>query len=111
VAAPLAPLPSTIVSQGEIAWTKREKHRHLEEDHVCNHTVRFPVTCPICGRESLAEVRLATLAKALGTGADLVLSPTCHELSWAAGNIEREQIQEYFAAVGPVLNSGSTAVS
>jgi hypothetical protein len=65
-----------------------------------NHpTVRFPAACPKCGRERLAELPLEEVADALRRGTDICLVATCHEVIWAATELELEQIREYIGAV------------
>jgi DNA-binding IclR family transcriptional regulator len=66
--------------------------------------MRFPVVCPACGREMLAEYPVATLAAALLNHGPIVLHSNCHDVSWAATEIEVEQIREYLGA--PWLESG-----
>ena len=63
-------------------------------------TVRFPVTCPECGRETLGVYPVADVASALLTKTEpLMLSVICHpELSWPASERELEQIREYLGA-------------
>jgi len=67
-------------------------------------TVRFPVACPKCGRERLAEFPVDEVAEALKWGSDICLVATCHDLIWSATELELEQIHEYFSAVHPRFN-------
>ena len=67
-------------------------------------TVRFPVACPKCGRERLAEFPVDEVAEALKWGSDICLVATCHDMIWSATELELEQIHEYFAAVHPRCN-------
>jgi len=63
-------------------------------------TVRFPVTCPECGKETLGVYPIAAVASALLTDTDpLVLSVLCHPAhSWSASPAELAQIREYLGA-------------
>ena len=63
------------------------------------NTVRFPVVCPRCSREHLAEFPLAIVSAALANGDVLRLSADCHGVSWDASESEREQILEYWLSV------------
>ena len=64
-------------------------------------TVRFPVACPKCGRERLTEIPVDVVADALQRGSDICLVATCHDVIWAATELELEQIHEYLGAVHP----------
>jgi hypothetical protein len=64
-------------------------------------TVRFPVACPMCGRERLTEIPVDVVADALRRGSDICLVATCHDVIWAATELELEQIHEYLGAVHP----------
>jgi len=63
-------------------------------------TVRFPVTCPVCGKETLGVYPVADVASALLTKTEpLMLSVICHpDHSWPATLQELEQIREYLSA-------------
>lgn len=62
--------------------------------------VRFPVKCPQCGSEVLAEYPIPKVAKALLTRENpLILSSPCHGLHWPATQTELDQIQEYLGAI------------
>lgn len=63
-------------------------------------TVRFPVVCPLCGKETLAVYPVADVASALLTTSDpLTLRTVCHpDHTWAATHLELEQIREYLGA-------------
>ena len=63
-------------------------------------TVRFPVTCPECGKETLGVYSVADVASALLTKTEpLILSVLCHpDLSRPATPLELEQIREYLGA-------------
>jgi hypothetical protein len=60
-------------------------------------TIRFPVTCPQCGKEHLEDLPLGEVADALLSGAGISLVATCHDVIWDASDVEREQIREYLA--------------
>jgi hypothetical protein len=63
-----------------------------------NHSVvRFPVTCPVCSRESLANSSLNKLVRSLATDRPIKLYATCghHKIAWVANEVERKQIQDY----------------
>ncbi len=63
--------------------------------------IRFPVKCPCCGQESLVASRLDTIVNLLETERRLKLTSECahHRVTWIANQIERNQIQEYAAAL------------
>ena len=63
--------------------------------------IRFPVTCPCCGQESLVASRLDTIVNLLETERRLKLTSECayHRVTWVANEIERNQIQEYATAL------------
>jgi hypothetical protein len=58
-------------------------------------TIRFPVTCPKCGREQLAMLPMNEVVDALNGRSDICLVVTCHDVIWTATELELEQIQEY----------------
>jgi len=60
--------------------------------------VRFPVSCPICRKEVLAEYRRADVVGALLNERPIRLYAPCCEKSWTAGYIEMQQIRAYFDA-------------
>lgn len=64
-------------------------------------TVRFPATCPKCGRERLAEFPVDIIADALGRGSDICLVAMCHDVIWTATDLELEQIRQYLEAAHP----------
>jgi hypothetical protein len=66
-----------------------------------NSVIRFPVKCPCCEREFLVARGLHTIVIALATGRRLILTSNCvyHRAIWVANEIERNQIQEYAAAL------------
>jgi hypothetical protein len=57
--------------------------------------VRFPITCPKCGKEQLDEYPVAEVAAALLSGGKLRLLAACHRYTWNANPTELEQIREY----------------
>ena len=60
-------------------------------------TIRFPVTCPQCGREELREYAVAEVAAALlARPGRLRLHTDCHQCHWDACPAELAQIREYF---------------
>jgi hypothetical protein len=62
-------------------------------------TIRFPVTCPKCGAETLGEYPIAEVASALLIeNGRLRLYAKCHEYHWSAKPGELEQIREYLGA-------------
>ena len=70
-------------------------------------TVRFPVACPKCGTERLAEFPVDVVADALQRGSDICLVATCHDVIWDATELEKEQIREYLGAVWIDAQRGS----
>ncbi len=61
--------------------------------------LKFPVTCPECALESLAEMPIAAIANALLTGKGLRLHSNCHDHYWTATYVEREQLRKSLAAL------------
>ena len=61
-------------------------------------TIKFPVTCPRCGNESLTAFPVATVANALIQRNRIRLYADCHEVAWHASATEMEQIREYLGA-------------
>lgn len=59
--------------------------------------LKFPVTCPDCALESLAEMPIALIANALLTGKGIRLHAHCHDLYWTATFAEREQLRKSLA--------------
>ncbi len=59
------------------------------------HRVRFPVICPLCGRESLVELPAASITAAIDEQSPIRLRAACHDVSWDAAEFELEQIREY----------------
>jgi hypothetical protein len=64
--------------------------------------LRFPVTCPRCGKELLNELPVADVATALIQGNDINLHVSCHDFSWRATPLEEQQIREYLVALNDV---------
>jgi hypothetical protein len=60
--------------------------------------LRSPVVCPECGKESLTEFPIASIAEALATGSSIRLYVQCHDKAWHANSLEREQLREYLEA-------------
>jgi hypothetical protein len=59
--------------------------------------LRFPTVCPRCSRESLSALPLAVITAALTNGEKLRLrAECCHEVTWDATEVEREQLREYW---------------
>jgi hypothetical protein len=69
--------------------------------------LRIPVECPTCGRELLTKVSIAALGEALARGSPIPLYTECHNQSWQASSIEREQLRQYFEAAVPSGWAGS----
>jgi hypothetical protein len=61
--------------------------------------LRIPVVCPECGRESLNRFPIASTIEALVAGDSIRLQVNCHDRSWQASFLEREQLREYLEAV------------
>jgi hypothetical protein len=61
--------------------------------------VRFPVTCPECGSESIGIFRISDIAVALVESRKIQLYANCHARSWDASDAEQDQIREYLGAV------------
>jgi hypothetical protein len=61
--------------------------------------VRFPVVCPRCGTENLAEVSGDLAAEALMRNEGIQLKAACHNLYWTASPIEMHQLREYVSAL------------
>ncbi len=57
--------------------------------------VRFPVICPLCGRELLTELPAALITQAVIVQSSIRLYASCHDVSWDATEFELEQIREY----------------
>jgi hypothetical protein len=61
--------------------------------------VRFPVSCPVCRRESIAEYRHADLIGALINHRPIRLYAPCHDTSWAASYVEIQRIRGHLGVV------------
>jgi hypothetical protein len=61
--------------------------------------VRFPVTCSICGAESLGSFEVSDIAGALINHRRVRLYATCHNQTWDATIDEVLQIREYLGSV------------
>jgi hypothetical protein len=57
--------------------------------------IRFPITCPRCGNESLTEFRAVVATIAVAEWHSMRLYSPCHEVFWDASDRELEQIGEY----------------
>jgi hypothetical protein len=57
--------------------------------------IRFPVTCPKCGKERLTKFPLNVVADALLRGSGIRLVSACHGVTWDATESELEQIRQY----------------
>jgi hypothetical protein len=60
--------------------------------------IRFPVTCPICGAESITAFRVEAIVDGLDKGTPIRLAAKCHDRAWNASQLEVEQIREYLTA-------------
>jgi hypothetical protein len=60
--------------------------------------IRFPVTCPQCGHESLTEFRTVVVTIATAEWHSMRLYTPCHHVFWEASDLELEQISEYLGA-------------
>jgi hypothetical protein len=73
---------------------------NAEDDIMQEPLVRFPITCPECAMEQLAERPLRQIAEALAVGSKLRLYSACHDVYWTATFIEREQLRDYLKTLG-----------
>jgi hypothetical protein len=60
--------------------------------------IRFPISCPVCRKEVIAEYRTADLVGALINGRPIRLYAPCHDKSWAASYVEVQQIRAHLGA-------------
>ena len=60
-----------------------------------DRTIRFPVVCPDCGKDRLAEFPVAKIVDALIKKERIYLRSRCHNAGWVASDLEREQLREY----------------
>jgi hypothetical protein len=70
--------------------------------------MRFPVTCPLCARESLVKFSIGLITEALIAGSTIRLHANCHNVYWNANELEVEQIREYLGAVRLAADSQDT---
>jgi len=57
--------------------------------------IRFPITCPRCGNESLTEFRAVVVTIAVIEWHSMRLYSRCHDVFWDASERELDQIGEY----------------
>jgi hypothetical protein len=62
-------------------------------------SIKIPVTCPECARETVGEFQIAVIATALITGKNLRLYAACHDVYWTATAVERDQMRKHLAAI------------
>ena len=62
--------------------------------------LKFPVTCPRCGKELLTEIAVAVVASRLLEQKSVRLYAACHNIYWDASSLELEQIREYLRISG-----------
>jgi|SRR5882724_411541 len=62
-------------------------------------SLRFPVVCPVCAKEQIATLPIATLTRGLLTGKSIRLYAACHDKYWDATSVEKEQLREYLGAL------------
>jgi len=60
--------------------------------------IRFPITCPRCGHESLTEFRAVVVTIATVEWHSMRLYASCHKVFWDASDLELEQIGAYLGA-------------
>jgi hypothetical protein len=60
--------------------------------------IRFPVVCPRCGEEHLAEFPVSVVAEALIKDGSLNFHARCHDVKWRATPKEIQQLREYMGA-------------
>ncbi|MDP9091189.1 MAG: hypothetical protein M3O26_20940 [Pseudomonadota bacterium] len=68
--------------------------------------LRFPVICPMCGREELALLPTAYVAAALLKGSLIQLYASCHDVYWDAKYPEVEQLRQYLGIAGINISTG-----
>jgi hypothetical protein len=59
--------------------------------------IRFPVVCPDCGEECLAEFSIAVLADSLIRNDKIRLRAVCHDTGWIASPSEIAQVRAYMS--------------
>jgi hypothetical protein len=62
-------------------------------------SIKIPVVCPECARETIGEFQIAVIATALITGKNLRLYAACHDVYWTATALEREKMRQHLAAI------------
>jgi hypothetical protein len=70
--------------------------------------VKFPIVCPLCGTETLAQRLLEQLVADLAGDRRIELSSDCHEISWPASECERDQLRDYCAVAQFHAGRGAT---
>jgi hypothetical protein len=60
--------------------------------------IRFPITCPRCGLESLTKFRAVVVTIATVEWHSMRLYAPCHQVFWDASDLELEQIGAYLGA-------------
>jgi hypothetical protein len=60
--------------------------------------IRFPITCPVCGNESLAEFSAVVVTVAVTEWHSIKLYSHCHRVFWDASAVELDQISAYLGA-------------
>ena len=64
-----------------------------------NSTIRFPVVCPDCGKDHLAEFPVAKIVEALFKNEKIYLRSLCHNAGWVASDSEIEQLRQYLSVL------------
>jgi hypothetical protein len=67
----------------------------MEDDEA---RIRFPISCPVCRKETIAEYRTADIVGALINSRPIRLYAQCHDRSWIASYIEVQQIRAHLGA-------------
>lgn len=57
--------------------------------------ILLPVTCPVCGTESLTEYPVLVVMTALTRWHNMALYASCHEGSWDASSAEMARIRAF----------------
>ena len=60
--------------------------------------IRFPITCPRCGNESLTEFRAVVVTIAVVGWHSMRLYSRCHHVFWNASDIVLDQIGAHLGA-------------
>ena len=58
-------------------------------------TLHFPVRCPVCSAELVAELRVSHLVRALQEGRPIRLHAACHDQWWDASKRDAQAIAEH----------------